>query len=440
MTVKTALIGPRYTCILVLLSFILPLFYADAAIQDEIAQRERQVEEIQKQIDEYEAQVEGARSQSTTLQNHISGLNAQINKLTLEIKSLSLSINQTSLEITDTEGKIGEASDKITKHKYALAQFIQIIYETDQKSLTEVLLKNETLSDFFSTLNSVQVAQNNLEDTIKSIRSLKTDLEDKQATLEDKKSDLERAQRLQTVTKKSLDSDKTSKNNLLKQTKGQESKFQELIKKSLKDIESIRAQIGYLEQNGVTAEEAVKYGQLAAIATGIRPAFLIAVLEVESGLGINVGKCNRAGDPPSKSYKEVMKPDRDIKPFLGVTSQLGLNPDITPVSCPQYVNGRQYGWGGAMGPAQFIPSTWTGYASDVARLVGRPIANPWIIEDAFTAAALKLARGGATAKTTSAERGASKAYYSGRSTCSTSPCNAYANAVQNKAAQIEANL
>ena len=41
----------------------------------------------------------------------------------------------------------------------------------------------------------------------------------------------------------------------------------------------------------MSAEDAVKYGQLAAIGAGIRPAFLLAELEQESALGSNVGKC-----------------------------------------------------------------------------------------------------------------------------------------------------
>ncbi|MBX4190456.1 lytic murein transglycosylase, partial [Candidatus Parcubacteria bacterium] len=164
-----------------------------------------------------------------------------------------------------------------------------------------------------------------------------------------------------------------------------------------------------------------------------------AELEVESGLGRNVGKCNRAEDPTAKSWRNIMNP-RDFQPFLNITAALGLNPDTTAVSCPQYVNGRRYGWGGAMGPAQFIPSTWVGYATEVARLVGRSVANPWNIEDAFTAAAVKLARGGATGKTRAAEIAASKAYYSGNSKCSTAPCNSYANTVQRVAAQLEQSL
>ncbi|HZZ99258.1 MAG TPA: hypothetical protein VFK07_00920, partial [Candidatus Paceibacterota bacterium] len=114
-------------------------------------------------------------------------------------------------------------------------------------------------------------------------------------------------------------------------------------------------------------------------------------------------------------------------------------PNTTPVSCPQFINGKQYGWGGAMGPAQFIPSTWMGYRDRVSQIVGHP-ANPWNIEDAFTAAAVKLAAGGATSQTTAGEVAASKAYYSGNPKCLSAPCNSYANAVQRTAAQIAQNL
>lgn len=92
-----------------------------------------------------------------------------------------------------------------------------------------------------------------------------------------------------------------------------------------------------------------------------------------------------------------------------------------------------------MGAAQFIPSTWVAYEGRVSEIVGRP-ANPWNIEDAFTAAAVKLANGGAGAKTRVAEIAASKAYYSGKSYCSSAPCNSYANAIQRKATEIEKNL
>ncbi len=414
-------------------------FPVSATVQDEIAERQKQIEEIQRQIEQYESQIENTRTKSRTLENEISKLNAQINQLFLEIKSLELSIAQTNSQISETEEQISISTDKLTAHKQALGQYIKIAYENDRKSLTEILLKHDSLSSFFNELNNLQDTQDKLKATIISIKDLKASLENHQEDLEDKRSELQRLKMLEEVEKKSLDQNKSSKNRILKETKGQEAKFQQLIQVSQKNIENIRGQITYLAQNGVTAEEAIKFGQLAAIRTDIRPAYLIAVLEVESSLGRNVGRCNREGDPPEKNWTNIMH-SRDYEPFKAITASLGLNIDTTPVSCPQYVNGRRYGWGGAMGPAQFIPSTWMGYKDEVAKLVNKTIANPWSIEDAFVAAAVKLARAGAAAKTRVREIAASKAYYSGNSKCSTAACNSYANAIQRKAAEIEADL
>lgn len=422
----------------VIFSFTFYAFnFVFAAVQDEINIRQKQVEELEKQIQEYQNQIEQTQSTSKTLETEIKGLNAKINQLNLEIKSFELSIGQTAIEIDDTESKISDATGKISKHRNALAQYLKIAYEADRKTLTHILLNNANISDFFTDLNNIKLNQENLRATIKNIRELKSDLEVRQDDLQDKKTDLERLKKLEELEKGSLNSNKKVKDKLLKDTKGQESKFQELVKKTKKDIEAIRSQITYLAQNGVTAEEAVKFGQLAAIATNIRPAFLIAILEIESGLGRNVGKGNWLDDM-YQCYLRLGKPSRaetEKAAFFEIVTKLGLDPNTVKVS-----REPNYGCGGALGPAQFLPSTWLGYEDQVARLTSHNPPNPWNIEDAFMASAIKLANGGATSQNKTGETRAAKAYISGKPSCTSSICNYYANAVLRKAAEIEKNL
>ena len=410
---------------------------ASAAVQDEIDKRNQQIEELQRQIEQYQQQVDSARGQSRTLENEIAKLNAKINQLTLEIKILAISIDQTGIEINDTEGKINEAQSKIILHRQALAQYLKLAYQIDQKTLTEILLQNHTLSDFFNNLNNLNATQDNLLLTIDNIKKLKGELEQRQQELEDKRQELKELKSLQELQKKNLGGNKNDKSRLLTITKGQESKFQELVKKSQSDIGKIRAQVTYLQQYGVSAEDAVKYGQLAAIAANIRPAFLIAILEIESGLGRNVGTGNWMQDMYT-CYLRLGKPQRaetEKNAFLAIVNKLGLNPDTVKVS-----REPNYGCGGALGPAQFLPSTWLAYENEVARLTGHNPPNPWSIEDAFMASAIKLANGGATSKDRTGETRAAKAYISGKPTCTSRICNYYASAVLNKADQIEPNL
>ena len=428
--------------ILIFLAFLaVPLFFAGASVQDDIDAKNRLLEEYQRQMEEYIQEAEKAGTQSKTLQNEIARLNTQIKQVQLEIKSLDVSIKKTDLEIGVTETKIGDAETEIGTHKNALAQYIKIVNENDQRSLTEILLKNQNLSDFFNDLNSIQTTQDNLKTAINDIKRLKGQLEEHQTNLEDKQTELEQAKRLQEIEKRSIDATKAAQAKLLKDTQGKESKYQELVKKTQKDIEAIKNQIGYLIQNGISAEEAIKYGQLAAIGAGIRPAYLLAELEQESALGNNVGKCLIVDATSGATrrvtngqvYKKGIHPTRDLALFLNITAELSKDPFQTPISCGS-------SWGGAMGPAQFIPSTWMGYREEVTRLTGHNPANPWSIEDAFVAAAAKLSKDGANSQTRAGEVAASKRYYCGSATSRSSGCNNYANSVQRLATEIAKNL
>jgi membrane-bound lytic murein transglycosylase B len=183
-------------------------------------------------------------------------------------------------------------------------------------------------------------------------------------------------------------------------------------------------------------KDAYAYAQEASGATGVRPALILAILTQESNLGSNVGTCNRAGDPPSKSYTAVMHPTRDIPVFLRITKALGLNPDTTPVSCRV----GNVGYGGAMGPAQFIPSTWVMYEGKVAAALGKSTANPWVARDAIMASAMLMKANGATGSE-AAERNAACRYYSGRSCDGKKPANSfYGNSVMALARTIQADI
>jgi len=422
---------------LIISASIWPVFSIGASIQEEIEARNKQIEEIQRQIDAYQRQIEENSAKARTLTLEIDRLNAQINKAQLEIRSLGIAIDQTNLEIQEAQHGIEVATDKLKLHKEALAKYVRILYELDKENLTRVLLSNGKLSDFFNNLKSLGDIQDSLQTAIVNIKDLKADLEQKKADLEDKKSELEQLKGLQQFQKRNLELAKNEKSAILKETKGQEAKFQQLVKQSQQDIARIRDQIYYLMQNGVTVEDAIKFGQLAAIRVGIRPAFLIAILEIESGLGKNVGTGNWLEDM-YQCYLELGKPSRaeaEKAAFFEIVGKLGLDPNSVKVS-----REPNYGCGGALGPAQFLPTTWLAYEDRIAQLTGHRPPNPWNIEDAFMASAIKLAAAGATAKTRAAEIAAAKAYLSGKPSCSSRICNYYANAVLDKAAIIEQNL
>jgi membrane-bound lytic murein transglycosylase B len=139
----------------------------------------------------------------------------------------------------------------------------------------------------------------------------------------------------------------------------------------------------------MTFEQAYEIAQYAEKAVGVPASFLLAVLDRESRLGFNLGRCTYNKNPyyPEKaSNSNSMHPTRDIPAFLELTKSLGLDPETTQVSCPIPNDGA---YGGAVGPGQFLPSTWKLYSASIEKVVGAT-PNPWNNSHAFVGTALYL--------------------------------------------------
>jgi membrane-bound lytic murein transglycosylase B len=96
-----------------------------------------------------------------------------------------------------------------------------------------------------------------------------------------------------------------------------------------------------------------------------------------------------------------------VQKFISIVTALGKDPHATRVSCPM-----SFGYGGAMGPGQFIPSTWNIYVDRLQAILKRP-ANPWNINDAFLATSLYVSDYGATSQEYNGEWKAAMIYFAG---------------------------
>jgi len=364
-----------------------------------------------------EADMTKTQGQKKTLQNQISILSQKIKNLDYQIYQSNLVIKDLGIQVQDTQASIIKTSLKIKDSTLKLAEMMRDIYEEDQKSTLEILFSERKISGFFVNLAGLEALESKNKNILSDIKVLKTNLEAQEASLDQEKMDLEQTVKMQTLQKQASDKTKKDQEYYLKLT---ESEYQkQLAEKSeiQKKASEIKARI--FELIGVskapTFGEAYEIAEYVETATGIRPAFLLAILTQESNIGKNVGQCYLKNETTGegtvaytgKAISKVMKPSRDIPPFLSICGDLGRDPYNTPVSCPM-----SFGYGGAMGPAQFIPSTWMLFSDKIKSIIGKA-GDPWSIKDAFLAAGLYLADAGAKAQTYKSEWNASLRYFSG---------------------------
>jgi len=361
----------------------------------------QQINELQQQIDSYRSNIQELQQQGKSLKQEISLFDSKIKSSELEVKRTNLAIRQTEVEIGNKNLAMSQGETKLNREKEILGECVRALYEYDERGLLEMVLSNNKLSDIFDEMNSLEAAQEKIQESMVNIRQMKVGLEDEKAALEDKREELNGLKVLQQIQARALAGQQDEKKNLLAQTKGQESNYTKLINKVKADAESIRQQLYLLEGVGLSMPlyQAYQYAKQAGGLTGVRPAFLLAVLKKESSWG------ERAG---TGSWRRDMH-TRDKQAFVTICEKLGFDPDKMAVS-----RKPSYGWGGAMGPAQFLPSVWLAYESRVAQLTGHDPPNPWDIEDAFVAAGIKMAQAGANAQTPGAEWKAAQIYFAGK--------------------------
>ncbi|HDQ16857.1 MAG TPA: hypothetical protein ENN31_01920 [Candidatus Vogelbacteria bacterium] len=427
----------KYLFLVLLLGvFILGHNFSLAETVDQKEARLRsELAKVEAEISKNAALLSQKLGESASISRDIDVLKYQIRQAQLNIQAKELEIARLSGDINERVQLIGDLSEKIEEEKASLAELLRNVRDLDDVDLIDVTLGNDNISDLFADLDSFYFIQQSMHGTLASIRSTQNEAGREKIVLEGRKNAEEDARRAIADEKATVERKEAELQDLLRISRQEEDAYRRILAEREREREAIRSALFRLRDvPGISFGEALDLANLVHRNTGVRPAFLLAIITQESNLGHNVGTCNRPQDPPEKSWKNIMHPTRDIPPYQRIMTELGRPLEGTPLSCPLSV-----GWGGAMGPSQFIPSTWEPYKARISALTGNIPPDPWNPLDAFTASGLLLRDLGAAAGGYTNERTAALRYYAGGNW--NNPHNAfYGDSVMRIAGQIQQQI
>ncbi len=380
--------------------FVLSANIAQAETEAERRARlKKELAKIEAQIKEQEQLVNALSGQRRSLERDIKLIDAQIRKSELAIKQRNYAISKLQDEIRVLNKKLGNLDEKLKEGKSYLAVLLRRSNELDDYTLVELFLNKGKISAIFDDLSRLQDMKRALQNYFKEINDTKLTIKERKKLLEDKKAEERRLRELQALEKTKIVKKKKEKAHILNVTKGKESEYKKVLEYQRRTAADIRAALFALrDTKGIKFGDAYNYAKEASDATGVAPALILAILTQETNLGKNVGTGN---------WRTDMNP-KDQPIFKELMAELGFDPNKMPVSKKPW-----YGWGGAMGPAQFIPRTWVMYKDRIARVTGENPPNPWNPRTAFFATALLMKDNGAAAGTYTAERLAALRYFAG---------------------------
>ena len=428
-----------------------------------VAQRQQdlqnQLNAIESQISTQQQLLDTAQNQHQTLQTQIDAFNAEIKKTQLQIQAINLTITQLNGNIGVHNQTLSQLSAQLGAEKESLAQIMRQTQMLDDYSVVSVALGSQDVSGFFSDLDAFTSIKSSLAGSFNQIQVTSSSTEAEKEALQSRLAEQEQLRTVAQLAKQQVQVQEREKQQLLTQTKGIESNYQKLISTNQKTAAQIRSELFLMRDSAaIPFGIALTYAQAAEKATGTRAAVTLGVLKQETNLGENLG---------TGSWRVDMAPNRDQPVFVYITRTLGLDPDKMRVS-----RRPSYGWGGAMGPGQFIPSTWVCYGGFVnvntntctpsgglgisfwqgpwqyvaskdrvrTLLGGTQPSNPWNAQDAIMATAMLMADNGAGAQTHSAERLAALRYFAGWVGASNPAYSFYGDGVMEFASQFQQDI
>jgi len=223
----------------------------DAEINDlnlKIQNQKKQLDDLRARQQKYQVQIELKQRDRISLSNQLAILENRLAKALLDIDGANLEIDKTSLEIKKIEVDSANLDQQIENQKQHIANLLRTIYKQDQVSTLEILLLNDSLTEFLNQARYLQDTNEEISNGVNDLKRSKEDLNQNKLSLDQKNSELLALKNKLEEKKENLSYEQENKNNLLDETRSSEQQFQNLLQQAKREQQQMEAEIASVER------------------------------------------------------------------------------------------------------------------------------------------------------------------------------------------------
>lgn len=188
----------------------------------------------------WQGEVNRAQSEANTLQSTIDIINGQIRVQSLKIQQTAAEINALEKEITELSERIEGLGISLNRLSEILIKRIRESYKQSRLPYKNNLFAADSFNGFISQYRYVNVAQEQTLDIMKKTELQRLTYNQQKDLKETKQAEVEQKRKELQSQKNILDSQKASKDNLLKETKNNESIYQQKLAAARAELAAIR--------------------------------------------------------------------------------------------------------------------------------------------------------------------------------------------------------
>ncbi|MBI4065919.1 peptidoglycan DD-metalloendopeptidase family protein [Candidatus Kaiserbacteria bacterium] len=198
-------------------------------IQSQIDENNKQIEALQAEIVAFQKELNALGDKKNTLQSTISSLTLSQKKLASEIKVTQNKIASANFKIKELTLSIGNKETTIAGNQKAIAKTLRVVAENERVSLVTQIISAHSLRDAWQAADHAMQFNRALASDISDLRTVREELTTNRDQVTATKASLVALQNDLALQKRSVDANKMAQQQLLLQTKNQESNYQKLI-------------------------------------------------------------------------------------------------------------------------------------------------------------------------------------------------------------------
>ncbi len=217
-------------------------------IQGLIDAHNSQIAELDKEIAQYQKELDAVGTKKKSLQNDLNELNLLLKKSAASIASTKSKISSTQLQIKQLAQGIAVKQGSIDIDAAGLAESFRQMNEADEASLAVQILASDDIAATWREMDSYQTLQGAINEQIAKLAEEKQSLAEVKKKTEEKRAELQAQQNTLIAQQGSLNAQKKAQNDLLAQTKSQESAYQAILAQKIAGKAAFEAALNDLKE------------------------------------------------------------------------------------------------------------------------------------------------------------------------------------------------
>ncbi|MFH1292122.1 MAG: peptidoglycan DD-metalloendopeptidase family protein [bacterium] len=249
--------------------FVVQNSFAQTAEQEigelnkKISERKEKIKQLEDSIAVYKENVKEKQLEAVSLKNQLSIIENHVARIQADIDLTDEKIQKAQLEIDALKISIDGKEKLITKQKSIIGNMLRNINREQNKSYLEILLTNNSFSEFYDQIQNLETVYQDLGRTVKSLRLSKEELDAKKKESEKYQSDQEELKKKLVLQRQDQQDQSNYKNGLLAKTQWSESQYQTLLANLKTEYQAIEDEVSSYEreiQKKLAAQNKISQG------------------------------------------------------------------------------------------------------------------------------------------------------------------------------------